>query len=105
MSTPPFFHWHSVGRGDLIFWGGEEGPTVVMWESLSEQAKASWGLPLYLEGITVARVSCVLLSQVSDTKGNSKNRSLKRPIFPVGCYSLLSRGFKRRDTALVYLMG
>jgi len=30
-----------VGRGDLLFWGGNEGPTVVMWESLSEQEKES----------------------------------------------------------------
>ena len=35
MSTPPFFQ--SAGRGDLLFWGGEEGPTVVIWESLSRK--------------------------------------------------------------------
>jgi len=40
MSTPPFFQ--SAGRGDLFFWGGKEGPTVVIWESLSEQEKKSW---------------------------------------------------------------
>jgi len=40
MSATPFFQ--SAGRGDLLFWGGEEGPTVVIWESLSEQEKASW---------------------------------------------------------------
>jgi len=37
---PPFFQ--SAGRGDLLFWGGKEGPTVVIWESLSEQEKESW---------------------------------------------------------------
>jgi len=28
MSAPPFFQ--SAGRGDLFFWGGKEGPTVVI---------------------------------------------------------------------------
>jgi len=37
MSAPPFFQ--AAGRGDLLFWGEKEGPTVVMWESLSEQEK------------------------------------------------------------------
>jgi len=40
MSAPPFFQ--SAGRGDLLFWGGKEGPTVVIWESLLEQEKESW---------------------------------------------------------------
>jgi len=35
MSAPPFFQ--SAGRGDLPFWGGKEGPTVVIWKSLSKQ--------------------------------------------------------------------
>jgi len=35
MSAPPLFQ--SAGRGDLLFSGGGEGPTVVIWESLSEQ--------------------------------------------------------------------
>ena len=34
MSAPPFFQ--SAGRGDLLFWGKTEGPTVVIWEILSE---------------------------------------------------------------------
>ena len=37
MSAPPFFQ--SVGRGDLLLWGKKEGPTVVIWESLSEQER------------------------------------------------------------------
>jgi len=40
ISAPPFFQ--SVGRGDLLFWGEKEGPTVVIWESPSEQEKNSW---------------------------------------------------------------
>jgi len=40
MSAPPFFQ--SAGRGDLLFWGKKEGPTVVIWESLSKQEKESW---------------------------------------------------------------
>jgi len=31
-----------AGRGDLLFWGKKEGPTVVIWESLSKQEKESW---------------------------------------------------------------
>ena len=40
MSAPPFHQ--SAGRGDLLFWGEKEGPTVGIWESLSEQEKESW---------------------------------------------------------------
>jgi len=40
MSAPPFFQ--SAGRADLLFWGEKEGPTIVVWESLSEQEKKSW---------------------------------------------------------------
>ena len=40
MSAPPFFQ--SAGRGDLLFWEGKEGPTIVLRESLSEQEKESW---------------------------------------------------------------
>ena len=40
MSAPPFFQ--SAGRGDLLFWGKQEGPTVIIWESLAEQKKKSW---------------------------------------------------------------
>ena len=34
MSAPPLFP--SAGRGDLKFWGEDDGPTVVVWKSLSE---------------------------------------------------------------------
>jgi len=40
MSTPPFFQ--SEGCGDVLVSGGKKGPTVVIWESLSEQEKESW---------------------------------------------------------------
>ena len=40
MSAPPLFE--SAGRGDLEFWGGVEGPTVIIWESLSELEKINW---------------------------------------------------------------
>jgi len=39
-SVLPFFQ--SAGRGDLLFCGEKEGPTVVIWESLSKQEKESW---------------------------------------------------------------
>jgi len=40
MSAPPLFE--SAGRGDLEFWGAVEGPTVIIWESLSELEKTNW---------------------------------------------------------------
>jgi len=41
MSALLFFH--SAGRGDLKFWGKDDGPTVVLWESFSksEQKQSS----------------------------------------------------------------
>jgi len=40
MSAPPFFQ--SVGRGDLKFWGEDDGPTVVVSESLLESEQEQW---------------------------------------------------------------
>ena len=40
MSALPLFE--SAGRGDLKFWGTEEGPTVNIWKSLLELEKTSW---------------------------------------------------------------
>ena len=40
MSAPLFFQ--SAGRGDLKFWGEDDGPTVVVWESLSESQQEQW---------------------------------------------------------------
>ena len=40
MSAPPFFQ--PARRGDLLFWGKKDGPTAVIWESLSEQENESW---------------------------------------------------------------
>jgi len=40
------FRVQSAGRGDLLFWGEKEGPTVVIWESQSEQErKVGWKSP------------------------------------------------------------
>jgi len=40
MSAPPFFQ--SAGRGDLKFWGEDDGPTVIVWKSLSELEQEQW---------------------------------------------------------------
>jgi len=40
MPGPPFFQ--SAGRRDLKFWGEDDGPTVVVWESLSESVQEQW---------------------------------------------------------------
>jgi len=41
-ATSALSFFQSAGRGDLLFWGEREGPTVVIWESLSEQEKENW---------------------------------------------------------------
>ena len=40
MSAPPFFQL--AGRRDLKFWGEDDGPTVVVWESLEESEQERW---------------------------------------------------------------
>jgi len=40
MSAPPFFQ--SAGQEDLKFWGEDDGPAVVVWESLSESEQEQW---------------------------------------------------------------
>jgi len=40
MSDPPFFH--SAGRGHLKIWGEDDGPAVVVWESLSKSEQEQW---------------------------------------------------------------
>jgi len=40
MSAPPLFQ--SAGRGDLKFWGEDDGPTFVVWKSLSESEQEQW---------------------------------------------------------------
>jgi len=40
MSAPPFFQ--SAGQGYLKFWGEDDRPTVVVWESLSEPEQEQW---------------------------------------------------------------
>jgi len=66
MSAPPFFQ--SAGRGDLKFWGEDDGPTVVVWESLSEsEQERSWlalvtGVGGYvLAGVEIGVLSCISL--------------------------------------------
>jgi len=32
----------SAGRGDLKFWGEDDGPTVVVWKGLTESEQEQW---------------------------------------------------------------
>jgi len=41
MSAPPLFQ--SAGRGDLQFWGEDDGPTIVVLESEQEQWSEKMG--------------------------------------------------------------
>ena len=40
ISAPPFFQ--SAGQRDQKFWEEDDGPTVVVWESLSESEQEQW---------------------------------------------------------------
>ena len=40
MSATPFFH--SAGQGELNFWGEDDGPIVVVWETLSKSEQGQW---------------------------------------------------------------
>jgi len=40
ISAPPFFQL--AGRRDLKFWGEDDGPTAVLWESLSLSEQEQW---------------------------------------------------------------
>jgi len=52
--SPRFFL--SAERGDLLFWAKKQEPTIVMWESPSEQKKGK----LVRRGKHDARLGCVL---------------------------------------------
>jgi len=45
MSAPPFFH--SARRGDLKFWEEDDGPTVVVWESLLKSRQERWSKKMH----------------------------------------------------------
>jgi len=45
MSAPSFFH--SARRRDLKFWGQDDGPTVVLWESLSQSEQEQWSKKMH----------------------------------------------------------
>ena len=72
MSVPPFFP--SAGRGDLLFWGGKEGPTVVILESLSGQDKKS----LVEESSTMHDWVVWCKSKKGAEEQNKKNGSKKK---------------------------
>jgi len=40
MSAPSFIQ--SAGRFNLKFWEEDDGPTIVVWESLSQSEKEQW---------------------------------------------------------------
>ena len=40
VTAAPFFD--AARRGKVCFWGGGEGPEVVLWDTLDEQEKAEW---------------------------------------------------------------
>jgi len=66
MSAPPLFQ--SAGRGDLKFWEEDDGPTIVVWESLSESEQEQWS-----EKIGKSK-DWVVLVQVEEKKPKSNAR-------------------------------
>jgi len=73
MSAPPFFQ--SAGRGDLKFWGEDDGPTVVVWESLSESEQEQREIMLFI-GNPMGR-SIVISNATNPLKESRKRISIE----------------------------
>ena len=71
MSAPPFFQ--SAGRGDLKFWGEDDGPTVVVWESLSESEQEQW-----LEKMGKSKDWVVWCRSRKKTKSNARLKAMEK---------------------------
>jgi len=74
MSAPPFFQ--SAGRGDLMFWGEDDGPTVVVWEGSSEseqeQGRKRWAS---------RRIGWFAAGRRKKTKRNARLKSREKKSF------------------------
>jgi len=71
MSAPPFFQ--SARRGDLKFWGEDDRPTVVVWESLSESEQEQW-----LEKWASRRIRWFGAGREKKTKSNARLKSMEK---------------------------
>ena len=71
MSAPSFFQ--SAGRGDLKFWGEDDGPTVVAWESLSESEQEQWS-----EKMGKSKDRAVWCRREKKTKSNARLKSMEK---------------------------
>jgi len=71
MSVPPFFQ--SAGRGDLKFLGKDDGPTVVVWESLSESEQEQWS-----EKMGKSKGWVVVAGRGKKTKSNARSNTMKK---------------------------
>ena len=71
MSAPPIFQ--SMGRGDLKFWGEDDGPTVVVWDSLSESEQEQWSTK-----IACRRIGWLGAGRGKKTKSNARLKSMEK---------------------------
>ena len=71
ISAPPFFQ--SAGCGDLKFWGEDDRPTVVVWESLSESEQEQW-----LEKWASRRIRWFGAGREKKTKSNARLKSMEK---------------------------
>ena len=72
MSAPPLFQ--SAGRGDVKFWGEDDRPTVVVWESLSESDQEQWSLKRW----ACRRIGWFGAGRGKKTKSNARLKSMQK---------------------------
>jgi len=71
MSAPPFFQL--TGRGDLKFWGEDDRPTIVVWESLSDLEQEQ-----LLEKMGKLKDWVVCAGRGKKTKSNTRLKSMEK---------------------------
>ena len=70
VTPPPFFR--SAGRGERVFWGRGQGPTVFVWESLDANGKKR------CEEVTRStRRNWVVWSRTNPRRGRGETRACK----------------------------
>ena len=67
VTAPPFFR--SAGRGERVFWGREQGPTVFVWESLDAEGRKR------CEEVTRSTRNWVVWSRTNPRRGRDETRA------------------------------
>ena len=76
ISAPPFFH--STGRGDLKFWGEDDGPTVVLRYG---KVYRNWSRSSGRKKWASRRIGWFGAGRGKKTKSNARLRSMEKNLF------------------------